>query len=209
MILPRIKVNRLLVLTNQNLVAYDESFHSGINIIRGENSSGKSTIMQLLFFALGGAFKSFVREAKKCRDVYVELYLNEVVYTFCRRIETNKDIVNDKVGMEIHWGDLNDALSRKCKMEFYGYNSTATKQSYSNIIFELLGIPEIKENSNITMHQILRLMYIDQDSPTSSLFYYDQFDNAIQREAIADLLLGTYEKDMYALIDQVKDEQKN
>ena len=37
-------VNRLYVLTESGLVAYDEPFHHGVNIIRGENSSGKSTI---------------------------------------------------------------------------------------------------------------------------------------------------------------------
>ena len=37
-------VNRLYVLTTEGKVAYDEEFHHGVNIIRGENSSGKSTI---------------------------------------------------------------------------------------------------------------------------------------------------------------------
>ena len=33
-------VNRLYVLTTEGKVAYDEEFHHGVNIIRGENSSG-------------------------------------------------------------------------------------------------------------------------------------------------------------------------
>ena len=47
-------VNRLYVLTETGKVAYDEQFHHGVNIIRGTNSSGKSTVMRLLFYALGG-----------------------------------------------------------------------------------------------------------------------------------------------------------
>ena len=40
----RIQIQRLKVLTRTGQTAYDECFHKGINIIRGENSSGKSTI---------------------------------------------------------------------------------------------------------------------------------------------------------------------
>ena len=205
MIFPRIRINRLYVLTNENKVAYDERFHPGVNIIRGANSSGKSTITHLLFFALGGAYKNFVIEAKKCRDVYVELYLNETLCTFCRRIScNNRGDVNDKAEMEIYWGDLEQALAKKCAMNVFGYNATQEKKSFSNVIFELLNIPEIKEDSNITIHQLLRLMYVDQDSPTNSLFLYEQFDSPAKREAVADLLLGSYNNELYSLIDQAK-----
>jgi DNA repair exonuclease SbcCD ATPase subunit len=48
--LKRVRINR------GNVVAYDEEFHRGVNIIRGENSSGKSTISDFIFFGLGGEF---------------------------------------------------------------------------------------------------------------------------------------------------------
>lgn len=210
MIFPRIRINRLYVLTNENKVAYDERFHPGVNIIRGANSSGKSTITHLLFFALGGAYKNFVIEAKKCRDVYVELYLNETLCTFCRRIScNNRGDVNDRAEMEIYWGDLEQALAKKCSMNVFGFNATQDKSSFSNVIFELLNIPEIKEDSNITIHQLLRLMYVDQDSPTNSLFLYEQFDSPAKREAVADLLLGSYNNELYSLIDQARAEEND
>ena len=41
-------LQRLRIVTRDNKTAYDEEFHRGVNIIRGQNSSGKSTIADLL-----------------------------------------------------------------------------------------------------------------------------------------------------------------
>ena len=60
-----------------------------------------------------------------------------------------------------------------------------------------MDIPIVKGDSNITMHQLLRLIYIDQESPTSSLFLYENFDTNLTRETVSDLLLGIYSQDLY------------
>ena len=66
-------INRFIVISTSGQIAYDETFHKGVNIIRGKNSSGKSTIMNLLFFALGGNFKKWNSAALECDTVIVEI----------------------------------------------------------------------------------------------------------------------------------------
>ena len=58
-----LKLNKLLV-TKESDTAYYEVFHEGINIIRGDNSSGKSTISNFIFFALGGEFTNWLLREK-------------------------------------------------------------------------------------------------------------------------------------------------
>lgn len=193
-------LNRLRILTEEEKIAYDEVFHKGVNIIRGDNSSGKSTITHFIFFVLGGAFNDFVPEAKKCSVVYAEVEMNKATFTIKRYIiKDEKDNVNNRVAMYFYWGELDESLNppQDKHWQKFEFNTTVDKKSFSNVMFENLDIPIVKGENNISFHQILRLLYIDQESPTSSLFYYEHFDSQITRETVSDLLLGVYNEELY------------
>ena len=192
-------VNRLYVLTADGKVAYDEPFHHGVNIIRGANSSGKSTITHLLFYGLGGEYTHFVTQARHCSRVMVEVSLDGAVLTLSRPIDLDAEgWVLSLRGMTIYWGTLDEALQGNCESGTFGYKNFDKTRSYSNVLFEVMGMPIVQGDNNITMHQLLRLLYIDQESPTASLFYYEQFDNQTTRETVADLLLGIFDEELYA-----------
>ncbi len=101
---PHIFLNRLVVVTHTGVVAYDEKFHLGVNIIRGVNSSGKSTIANFIFFILGGDFDNWTTEAIKCREVFAEVNINNAVITLRRYISEggNKP-------MNIFWGPYEES----------------------------------------------------------------------------------------------------
>ena len=192
-------VNRLYVLTTDGRVAYDERFHHGVNIIRGANSSGKSTITHLLFYGLGGEYTQFVTQARHCSRVMVEVSMDDAVLTLSRPIDLDAEgRVLTQRGMTIYWGTLDEALQGNCESGTFGYKISAKTKSYSNVLFEVMGMPIVQGDNNITMHQLLRLLYIDQESPTASLFYYERFDNQTTRETVADLLLGIFDEQLYA-----------
>lgn len=189
-------VNRLVIYTKNNLIAYDESFHHGINIIRGKNSSGKSTITHFLFYALGGAFNEWVKEAKECSRVIVEIEANGATLVLKRELNFDKDgKSNAQEPMYIFWGKFEDVDAEKWKK--FNFKISLHNLSFSNVLFDALNIPIVKGDSNITMHQLLRLLYIDQESPTSSLFLYEHFDTNLTRETVSDLLLGIYSQELY------------
>ena len=205
-------LKRLRIITLNNEVAYDEQFHEGVNIIRGRNSSGKSTIVRFIFYALGGCYFEFVPEALKCREVFAEVLINgDTTLTLCRKIDITNGKVNQRAPMYIYIGGMDESLKpeNKDKWNKYGYMSTSQNFSFSNILFKFMGLPEFKADSNITMHQILRLIYLDQESPLGSLFYFDQFDKEITRETVAELLMGLYdEKLSNAKLDKIDTERK-
>ncbi len=193
-------LHRLFILTEQGKIAYDETFHKGVNIIRGDNSSGKSTITHFIFFVLGGSFNDFVPEGRRCSVVYAEVEMNNAIFTIKREIEKDeKENISTQSPIYFFWGKLNESLNPPVDKVWqkFGYNTTNNIKSFSNVIFDNLELPIVKGDSNITIHQILRLLYVDQDSPTSSLFYYEHFDSQLTRETVSDLLLGVYNEELY------------
>ena len=190
-------LQRLRIVTLQKQVAYDQRFHRGVNIIRGQNSSGKSTIIRFIFFALGGCYTDFVPEARHCHYVMAEVSINGMVITLQRFIELNAEgKVNGQVPMYIFFGPMDEGMTSLnfTQWKRFPYDTTSKTRSFSNVLFELMGLPEVKAESNITMHQILRLIYLDQESPVNSLFLQEPFDKEITRETVANLLLGVYDQ---------------
>lgn len=205
----RIQIQRLKVLTRNGQTAYDECFHKGINIIRGENSSGKSTITHLLFFGLGGSYSDFVIEAKRCQYVYTQVDINGCVITLKRELKLlEDDRIDPMSGLTIFWGQIDEALAGSCESNYFGYRATDKVKSFSNALFEIMNMPLVVGDNNITMHQLLRLMYVDQESPTGSLFMYEQFDSQITRETVAELLMGIYDVDLYISKLNIKEYRK-
>jgi hypothetical protein len=83
--------------------------------------------------------------------------------------------------------------------------------SFSQILFTAIGLPESISDgsSNITMHQILRLLYVDQLTPVQRIFRIENFDTWQTRQAIGDLLLAIGGYDLFdRQIDLRETEQK-
>lgn len=195
LIKPYLFLNRLVVISHVGSVAYDQKFHRGVNIIRGQNSSGKSTVANFIFYSLGGDFNNWTTEAEKCREVFAEVEINEATLTLKRTV-TNQS----QQPMSIFWGTYEAAIkSNFAGWKTYPYRQTTNKESFSNVLLGILGFPEIRsaDDNKITINQILRLIYIDQDSPTQNLFRAELFDQPITRQAISELLLGVYDDSLY------------
>ena len=132
-------IRRLFIVTEEGQVAYNETFHKGVNIIRGDNSSGKSTITHFIFFVLGGAFNDFVPEARKCSGVLAEVEMNNTIFTIRRDIEKNEDqVISTQSPLYFFWGDMTESFNPPPEKTWqkFGYKTLENKKSFSNVLFE-------------------------------------------------------------------------
>lgn len=206
---PSLRLSRLVVLKSGQR-AYDEKFHAGVNIIRGVpgagNSVGKSTIADLIFFALGGDLTQWKPEAASCDQVLAEVVLNGSIVTLRRDIT--------EVGQQpmwIYFGDFETASGAGPDgWQKYSYRRMSDRESFTQVLFRLMNMPEVpaEAEGNITMHQLLRMMYVDQMTPVDRIFRAERNDSALRRQAVGDLLCGVFDSRLYPAQLELREKEK-
>lgn len=191
---PSLLVRRLVVIKGGKSV-YDERFHSGVNVIRGTNSSGKSTILNFIYYGLGGDLTDWSAAAVLCSQVMIEVSLNGHVVTLARSVSQEGG-----APMDIFGGELEESILAPVGLwKRYPYRRSQSMESFSQAIFRLLGIPEVATDisGNVTVHQILRLLYTDQLSPVEDIFRFERFDQKNLRDTVGRLLCGAFTSALY------------
>jgi len=202
---PFLQLNRLRVM-RRGYAAYDQEFHEGVNIIRGQNGSGKSTVADFIFFALGGEFDDWKEAASQCDEVQAEIETPRGNLVLKRQIEKSDQPVS------VFFGSMADAEESALDgWEQFRLRRYGGRESFSQIMFRSLLIPEAQSDgaSNITMHQLLRLCYSDQRTPATRLFRFESFDTQNIREAVGNLLCGISGYELYEIGLALREKQKD
>lgn len=180
------------MILKSDITVYDQVFHSGLNVIRGENSTGKSTVMELISYGLGGDIKTsrWKKEALSCEEIYIDLNINGIDYVFKRPIEGD----SNKPPIHISEGVYETNSKSLKEWTVYKYRKSDERKSFAMRIFDLLGYEQhgTSDGESLTIHQLLRLLYVDQDTPASNIFRLEsfQYDKDSMRQAIGEFLFG-------------------
>jgi len=191
---PSLMLTRLAV-TAHGLTVYDQLFHRGVNIIRGTNSHGKSTIANFIFYVLGGDMSRWTPEAEACDFVFAEVRINGTVLTLKR--EVTKKAMQP---LYIFFGQYGDAIqSAGNGWVTFGYRRSEQGETFTQALFRALQMPEVQGDgsTNITMHQLLRLIYVDQMTAVDLLLRWEEFDSTLTRETIFNYLIGVFDNSLY------------
>lgn len=194
-----------LVITKSGNHVYDEKFHRGINVIRGDHSVGKTTILEMIFYVLGGEIKEnqWLYPADKCDEIFCQLNINGNVFTIKRIIQRG-----GVPPISIRSGIYDEKESEPWKTFGSRRSEDGAKMSFSQQLFELLGWDTHKSEdyANLTMHQILRCLYVDQETSSTKILRAEdnpKGDSEGIRIAIFEFLLGLDNLDTHSLRQQL------
>lgn len=184
----------------------------GIIIIEGENEHGKSTLMDLIYYGLGGKVQGFNKgdghvankhtEIFNDKDNYVELEIeiNSKKFTLTRTIGENRIFVVD----------TNENVE---EYDLYR-NSNNGNENFSDWILNQLNIRVFDivqgtKSFKLGFTDLMRLIYHDQKTEIDKIYKNPENDNFVSdslevRKAIFEVLIGGGYNEYYYLLGKYK-----
>ncbi|MGN5725064.1 AAA family ATPase [Acinetobacter calcoaceticus] len=203
---PTLEISNLLVLKDEK-IAFHGVFKTGLNVITGENSSGKTTILDLIAYTLGMEDIPLKAEALSCDVSYLEIQINNSYLTLKREISAE---IRRPISIVYEKFD-------KTKLDEYEWQTfsigRSEKISYSQIMFNLMDSNEldIEASASLTFHQIMRCIYAAQPYLHFPILTSSLFDDSLTRKTIGEYLLGFYNNELYIkqVLFKVKNKEKS
>lgn len=153
---PTIIINQLRVVGIRK--DYTVFFHAGLNIINGDSDTGKSSILDLIDYSLGGHNIDMYDELRSsARYCLLEVSLNGKIYTLRRDIfEPNKHV-------EVYTSTIEDMGNVFPKEYSTSFSRKADEGFISDFFLDALSIPkiEIKQAPSKPDSKMIRLSFRD------------------------------------------------
>jgi len=179
----------------------------GINVILGDNGSGKSTFSYFIEYGLGGKVKPFMNDDADARYsliledsnnyIQIELLINQTPYIL-KRFINSQDIFIEDAGI----------------VESLPLDRRSAKYIFSDWLLEKLGIPvfELQIGAShwyFNFNDLFRLLNYDQNTETRKIYKAPIAENFIAdsitiRKSIFEILLGISSVDYFKKVDKAR-----
>ncbi|MEN8908285.1 MAG: hypothetical protein ABF289_20205 [Clostridiales bacterium] len=201
---------RKLVYSGDNYFFESPNFNNGLNIILGSNGNGKTTLMDLIYFALGGSVKQFKKQKNENRHKEICGDTNNIVKLFIEIDE--KDYLLERSFDKNYISVTNIEINETEHYRVFRNKSNDLEEEYETDIFSdwilnELGIKvfEISQGTKkwkINFVDLMRLIYYDQRTSIERIFKDLDSNNSLIdseafRKAIFEILIGKNYNDYY------------
>ncbi|MHB1406910.1 MAG: AAA family ATPase, partial [Desulfitobacteriaceae bacterium] len=135
---------------------YSVDFHDGLNFISGHTSTGKTSIFEMIDYALGSkSHKSYIEIGSSCSDVELELLIGIEQYRIRRKLSdfTAPIIVED-------WNKDKQKYLFHSRLEVV---SPSNNNSLSAFLLEKLGLSDFKiSGQTFSFRDLFKYSYLKQ-----------------------------------------------
>jgi len=193
---------------------YEAKFEDGLNLIWGDMDSGKSSILNLIDYCLGGKNSDFLYGEMRAnaRIAHLEVDLNGKIYTF------ERDVLSEKSPIRVYTGyyeqrDRNFPLM----MAATASDNSAPDGWISDFILDNLGIAKVsiresrfRENADsdrLSFRDLMKLMYLKQSRVGSDALLNYQSPVVFNKNVeIQKFVFNVYDDELSALNSELSRE---
>ncbi|MBF2427916.1 DNA recombination protein RecN [Listeria welshimeri] len=135
---------------------YGFNFKKGLNFISGPTSTGKTTIFELIDYALGAKqHKSYIEVGQKCTDIELEIILDNTTYKIKRRLFDYKLPVLIEI--------FDEANQKFLEYGIFDVENSDNEKSLSSFLLSKLGLSGVKiANQNLSFRDLFKYSYLKQ-----------------------------------------------
>lgn len=189
-------------------------FEKNLIVIKGDGFSGKSLVLKLIAYCLGGKSELIDLEVQKelsvhCNEAFLEISINNNKYTFNRHFRRDKNIVN------IYLCEVNECKDyapwRKSSDEANEFLAKEMQIPLHNILRRKPGSKDL-HSEKISFRDFMRYIYIRQgDLGTSHFMKYDNSFIAGKNKEVFKIINSLLVPDLEEIkqLIQIKQNEKN
>lgn len=180
---------------------------SGINILEGENGSGKTTFTSLIYFCLGGNVKWFKKDNDSDHREIVDDESNYAELTFLIKDETylaTRYFYKNEINI-VSKDDVLTLPINRSKDKNYTFSDWFLEKMNIRVV----DIYQGSEYYKINLYDLMRLFYYDQNTATDKVYKRPDNENFITdsliiRKAIFEILMGNSFGEYYEAIAEYR-----
>lgn len=192
---------------------YTVNFRDGVNVIAGPVLTGKSSVLQLLDYAMGGRRKPEYPEIAKCTELLVQCEAGGETLTIRRSLQ------NVSAPATLYAGTIEAMRADAVKGVAVAARQTPGQASISSEVMQRLGLGEVdvktaptqaaSDVSTFSVRDLLFLVYLDQTriSDGRSAFFEREAFKAIKWRAGVEVVHAVYDEAATQLAKALQDAQ--
>jgi hypothetical protein len=183
----RIKLIKLTLLGQRKNYSID--FRDGFNYISGHTSTGKTSILEMIDYALGSKrHKSYIEIGNSCTDVELELLIKSEKFKIRRRLfDFNAAVIIE---------DWNEKKGRYLFYNRYEMDSPSNPKSLSAFLIERLGLANLTISGQaFSFRDLYKYSYIKQtEIDNENILGEKSWEKNFKRKATFEIIFNMYDK---------------